>query len=133
MSLNWNLSKIKNSDELCWPADRKGSENEMNPITNALIWATMSVGIGQITEKNYIEFFGRCELISRLSGAPLREFKDGKRHDVDFTLADIKAHIGLSTNVSREASGPWGKRIVTEYLSRQERRASASEKEVKAA
>jgi hypothetical protein len=119
MSLNWDISKIKNADDLCWlPAGpgEKDEDRKMNPITNALIWTTMSVGMGAVTEKNHLEFFARCELVSKLSGAPLTKVEGGKRVDINFTLEDIKAHIGISTNVSDETQGKWLTRIGKNFI-----------------
>lgn len=125
MSLNWDTTKIANGDALCWlPATtgQKDEERPMNPITNGLIWSMMAIDMGTITAKNYLEVFARCQLVSKLSGAPLQKLVDGKREDIDFTLEDIKAHIGLSTNVSTRTmaqfSQRWGRQFVEEEMCR---------------
>ncbi len=38
------------------------------PITSALIWGTMSVGLNAIT-KNWEEFYVRCHAIETINGA----------------------------------------------------------------
>jgi len=57
VSLNWDLTKITNMDELCWVEnpEHPGVEDEktMNPVTNSLIWACLSIGMTGITEKNW--------------------------------------------------------------------------------
>lgn len=135
MSLNWNLSKIKNSDDLCWTGDASMPDDERRThhITDGLIWACMGVGLGQITAKNYPEFFARCQLQTALNGPPFWQTENGVRTPRDFTLAEIKAHIGLSTNISDESTAKWTKRITADYLHRTENAARHSEKEVAAA
>lgn len=53
MSLDWNLSKIKNNKEVCW------KNGIMKAETHELIYSTIAVGIGEITEKNWREFLAR--------------------------------------------------------------------------
>lgn len=89
MALNWNIAKC--SKEL------KSTDREW-AITDRLIWATMFVGIGEITEKNYVEFYSRYHLIELLFGS----FLTFKNKDYLTTLADVKLRIGLRTN-----AGPW--------------------------
>lgn len=132
MSLNWDLSKIKNHDALCWlPAGPRESDGDrkMNPVTNALIWNAMSIGMGTITEANYLEAFGRSQLISKLVSAPLTMVKNGKRVSIDFTVEDFKAHIGLSTNVfPMETRKKFAARIADTFISGEVRRAELDRK-----
>ena len=62
MSLNYDLCGVK--------ADYK--DDAVWPITSALIWGTMSVGLNAITEKNWEEFYARCHAIETINGAWLR-------------------------------------------------------------
>lgn len=110
MSLNYNLTKIKNHEKLCWVRDNSVPESEwtdkkgwkMNPVTDVLIWITIAVDMGDITEDNVHEFYWRLRfrekylnykvLIStRKDGKPGRSFNP--------TLNQIRQHIGLTTNV----------------------------------
>jgi len=100
MSLNYQLTKIENYEELCWV--KKGEEHyELNPVTHALIFATMVVDIGEITTKNYEEFYARMTLF-------------GKLNDITYpTIEDVRAHIGLHTNVFPSATrNQWLKRMI---------------------
>lgn len=116
MSLNWDISKVKNWEELydkgTWKndfefePDPKGKEKRLQTRTDALIWVTMSVGMGQITEKNHEEFFKRVAFLETIGSA--YRMRGGK--PVKYTLEDIKRHIGLSTNVSTETQAKWLKR-----------------------
>ncbi|MAH47417.1 hypothetical protein CMI37_16455 [Candidatus Pacearchaeota archaeon] len=73
----------------------------LRPVTNCLIWATMSIDMGRITEDNWQEFFARIALVERCSGSFMQEeAEDGKWVGRTFTPEEIRAHIGLRTNVS---------------------------------
>ncbi len=141
MSLNWELKNIKDYEKVCWhPATEAERKKEwthatfredpktkkltrLDGVTNAIIWRTMSVDIGDITEKNYREFFVRSKVYSALHGAdcPMMRRKEGTKDDwegADFTLEEIKKHIGLHTNVINTTRKQWIKRE-TRYARRE--------------
>lgn len=103
MSLNWNISKVKDHKKLCWvtaehdaPEDgTKKGDRVMAPTTNALIWSSMIVELGSITEKNADEWRWRLNRLVEIGCAP---YNRGDKPWVP-TLDEIKAHVGLSTNV----------------------------------
>ena len=98
MSLQWSLVKIENNQELCWcPAD-EDSGKTMQSLTYVLINATIVVGIYEITEKNYKEFFVRLRM-SEMSTGPYLTYPNGEINLI--TLANVKEHIGLSTNATQ--------------------------------
>jgi hypothetical protein len=123
MSLNWSLRDIADYKNACFEtADRdhpgrgvKKGEQLMRPVTNTLIWATIGIGIGQITEANYQTFALRLRLYEQLFGAFLqrrvdvngKEVEDpfddrpGRWVDRPITVSEVYAHIGLDTNASR--------------------------------
>jgi len=74
----------------------------LRPLTNTLIWATISVELRGITETNYTEFWLRMRLCERLTGPFLNQKnpETGKWEPRIITLGEVKAHIGLGTNVS---------------------------------
>ena len=99
MPLHWNLEKIKNHKEVCWYADEAGDQY-VNRVTDTLIWCTMFVGIGEITEKNAPQFYARVRLMEVLQEAPfLYDGEKDQRQPRPITLEDVENHIGLSTNV----------------------------------
>jgi hypothetical protein len=114
MSLNWSLTKIENYEDLCWkPAlDEDGKQIidsdgdprvRIEPITDCLIWGTMVVEIGKITEKTYEEFHRRLVEAHEVGICPSINYYDEqtKKWRVRIpTLEEVKLHIGLSTNVS---------------------------------
>ena len=99
MSLDWNITNCNNWENL-------KSEKEWG-ITNTLIWATMSVDMGDITEKNYVEFYSRIKALEAVFGA-LANGPDGSYF---ITIEDVKKRIGLSTNVSDKTIGQFFKKI----------------------
>ena len=86
MSLNYDLTNVA--------ADYK--DDAVWPITNALIWGTMSVAMNEITEDNWEEFYTRCYMIETIHGSWL-SFKNKRR---PITPEDVKSHIGLQTNAN---------------------------------
>ena len=100
MALHWNIGDIANFKELCHINVRTNDEGEeicdINPVTDSLIWSTMAVGMGEITEDKYEEFYRRMVALAKIHGPMLRN-EDGS---MAITLADVRAHIGLKCNVS---------------------------------
>jgi hypothetical protein len=94
MSLDYDLGKINNYKELCY------KDGFMTPRTQQIIFGCISTGIGEITEKNYIEWFMRYSMWCGLHS-----------FDNSPTLDDVRAHIGLRTNVfPQESRTKWVKR-----------------------
>jgi hypothetical protein len=74
----------------------------MNVTTHTLILAMMSIDIGTITEKNADEVFRRLSVVEQ-EGA----FRNSQYGPVPFTLEEVKAHIGLTTNVATLTKAKW--------------------------
>ena len=89
MSLDFNIKNIKNYKTLCYQGD------QLSPITNAIIWSTMGIGIGEITDKNHEEFYERMELQQKVYGP----FLSAESGPFPITLDMVRDHIGLKTNV----------------------------------
>jgi hypothetical protein len=104
MSLTWTLKKVKDFGTVCYEDVDRGdgkSVNQMKCMTENLIWMTVPVGMGEITEVNHQEFYRRIHAWEEKNGAQIH-FYDGKElQDVFTTLEDVKAHVGLATNASR--------------------------------
>lgn len=101
MSLDFDLTGIENYETVCWVETEHGKR--MNPLTEGIIFMTMSTGIGEITEKDVVEFWARARVWDTMLGvAP----------DACVTLDQVRAHIGLKTNVfPRESEAKWSQRI----------------------
>jgi hypothetical protein len=89
MSLNWDLTRIADHESVCWVPEYEGSTyRTLNDITEHLIWSTITVGMGEITDANWEEFFTRERMAWHVYGG------------IKVTPADVRAHIGLRTNVT---------------------------------
>ena len=91
MALHYDFTKIENYEPVCWQEN-----GNIQPVTDALVWLTVGCELGEITEENYRDFFARIKVFEKLFGAFLYG-EDGK--DSYLTEDNIKAHIGLTTNV----------------------------------
>jgi len=85
MALHYDYSKIKESTKTWEPDENWDGDGEplgqMTEVLNSLIWTTMSIGMSEITEKNWKDFYTRMKLL----GIPI-------------SSQEVKDHIGLMTN-----------------------------------
>jgi len=102
MSLDWDLRNIADSGTVCW------SEGKMNVVTECLIWSTLIVGMGEITNENWKEFLIRLRIYDNLFGSFL--YRKGEASKV--TVQEMISHIGLKTNVPYERPGPWARKLL---------------------
>lgn len=113
MALHYDLTAIPEENRTI-VADRDGNtamgerfkkgDRLVSPITNALIWSTMSVGMNEITEDNARRFYDRLRLQQKLFGPELRR-PDGSGVEISFD--DVKANIGLRTNATNHKDAAW--------------------------
>ena len=118
MSLNWNVADVAKSETICfYEFERDGEQcRRLTQSTENLIFLTMVVGMGSITEGNYKEFYKRVALFERLRSPVRVKLNDGGKYvDDPYTLEDIRQHIGLRTNVSEEKPAAWRKRILESW------------------
>jgi hypothetical protein len=106
MALTWNLEGIADYKATCWIGD--GDDVRMNPVTETLIFGTMSVDLGSITRENVTEFAARFRVIERVHGAMLRNADGTDRYVTD---DEFIAHIGLVANVSNKTRAQWARRL----------------------
>ena len=102
MSLDWHVEDVDNYKERCW-VKREDGEYVLSPMTNNLIWSARRIGMNGITEKNWKEFYARMLLDPCIQLKPCQP-------------EDVKAHIGLSTNVSSVSRTKWLKALMEEAL-----------------
>lgn len=105
MSLNFELTKIKDYKSVCWTGE--GDNARINVVTEMIIFGTMFVGIREITEANAEVF--TCRLADWWqSEGPIGEVGDGGKVTWrQVTLEEVKAHIGLKTNASNLTPRQW--------------------------
>jgi len=138
MSLNWSIREIHDYENLCWDTlteptedyesleamvhapqgwmaptwdwtnDEKTEIRKLNSVTHALIFGSMAIGIGKITQANHEEVYLRYAMEEKIFGTRLRrKNEEGEWVDRSITLADIKRHIGLGTNVSLDSKAKY--------------------------
>lgn len=78
-------------------------------VTHVLITATMTVDIGDITEESYSEFWLRLNMMEKLSGPFINthDTETGEWTPRPIAVEEVKAHIGLHTNVSNLSWREW--------------------------
>lgn len=99
MSLDWDIGKIRDYKTYCYRDNGDGTTT-LNGKTEALIWATMPVGMGSITERNWETFYRRLHLLEKITGTFCHRFVNGKKETRYFTPDEVKRHVGLRTNAS---------------------------------
>lgn len=98
MSLNYNGTKVQGWDKI--PHEER----------DAIIWLTMALDQGDITEKNWREFAVRLRIYQALFGAYWTV--GGKPEFV--TDRHVRQMIGLTTNVGNKPFAGWAKRMMAE-------------------
>ena len=98
MSLNWSVEKVVGQEEKCFVKNSEGKE-DVNPITKAIVFSTMFVGVPDITKKTALEYIKRLRIWQSIFGAMM--VKDGKPYDI--TAQQVVDHIGLTTNANRKS------------------------------
>lgn len=91
MALHYDYTK-------CTPP--KDSER---PILDALIWATLFVGMNEITPKNAVRFYKRASFWEKVVNPYLQTVNDdGTTSPRPLTQDDVNRWIGLSTNATNK-------------------------------
>jgi hypothetical protein len=84
MSLDVDWSKVKDKTKV------RDSQGNLDPKAHAIAFRTMAVGMGEITQKNYKEFYRRCWMVEAVHAT-------AEEHRL--TLEDVQGLIGMRTNV----------------------------------
>lgn len=108
MSLNWNIQNINDYKHVCYYTKDDGTEI-LHPTTDAIIWLTLIIGIGTITEKNVDTFYSRVRAYELMRGAML--YDNMSRPDY-IEYEDIIAHIGLVTNSSKSTDAQFRRHLM---------------------
>lgn len=123
MALHWNLEKIADHDKLWLPAPTESDKDGciLSGVTEALIWASMSVDLGSITEQNIPEWIWRLAFLQEISKADFlleKTAEDKPPKSRNFTVEEVKRHIGLTTNVITESRAKFVRRW-TDHIRRE--------------
>lgn len=95
MALSFHYGDIKNWEEVCFDP---GPDGKMKAVTEALIWATITVGINRITPKNWQKFYKRIYAWERAICAQRILGSADVPEAFYFTPKDIRGNYDLSTN-----------------------------------
>ena len=102
MSLDWDISKCKNSEEILLNQEIEGDK------TNQIIWASLVIKLGDITEENWTEWYARNRLWSLALG-----------YEDNLEPLDFHRRIGMSTNVwPAETRSKWLNSVIKRELER---------------
>lgn len=125
MSLNWNCKAMTERGLNIWTTkpDVPEDEQELNPVTNALIWATMVVGCDGRNIERFTQRIRQYELAcGNLMHAPRPEYRDraiaanviradSLTEDGLITGAELRRHEGFTTNASSLTDAAWAKHL----------------------
>lgn len=107
MSLDFSVERMKNFNVLTtivhYDVNDPSIERERkwHPVTNALIFGTMAIGMNSITDSNWKEFYNRLNMWERAVGPQLWRGDIPKNDPRNFvTPLEVYMHIGLHTNAS---------------------------------
>lgn len=114
MPLNYDLREINQYKRLFKKAENGNSQ--MKSIPQTIILATMSVGMREITEKNYEKFYHRLHLLETVHGSFFWERKRGRMIPKYITKDEVKRMIGLKVNVTNLTAGQFLKRFDTHQI-----------------
>jgi hypothetical protein len=110
MALTWDIRTVDLPKEVLYVKD-ENEEEHLNPITWAIIWSTMFLGMNEITEKTLKEFHRRTKQLE-ISGMGLLGEKDSDVKRMP-NLRELKLHIGLKTNGAIIKKGSaWNRELV---------------------
>ena len=117
MSFSWELTQIEDYESKCWVEVSGGSGKRLNPTTQTLIWACLSVDMKEITSNNAEEFYTRYVMLSKAGGERVR-----------LTMEDVKAHVGLWTNVNTKTRAQFNRKVGSMMRDQAERAVRHEEK-----
>ena len=100
MSLDWDITKCKNIDEITLGQEVEGD------ITEQIIWSSLITKLGDITEDNWAEWYARYVIWNRVLC-----------FDNNLEAKDFHRRIGLTTNVfPAESKSKWLNGVIKKQL-----------------
>ena len=109
MALNWNIAKVKNYEELL------DKDICLKSPYSTIVLATMQVGLNEITQTNWEEFYKRINFIEKIFGSyHYIEDDKGKPKAKYITEGDIKRLIGLRTNATKKTPTKFLQQFINE-------------------
>tara|TARA_Y100001972_G_C7573807_1_gene287960 strand:+ start:488 stop:913 length:426 start_codon:yes stop_codon:yes gene_type:complete len=124
--LDYDLSDIKNSDEICWEyapdttdLDEEDGWTEtdsgimirMNPITLGLIAVTDEIKLTSLNQGNVLEWIYRLDALFDAGKSVLSVETEEGIIPIRFRIGDLKDHIGLKVSANT-----WSKEKFDSYI-----------------
>lgn len=113
MSLNFDYSKVAtlpNGDD---PKHEPGNTERWHPVGEALVWASLSVGLGVLDDKTIDKWEQRLNILQAMDGPYCRwTLPNGEKVKGYITRADLEAFKGLRTNVSSDTDAQFLKKLL---------------------
>lgn len=133
MSLDFNLTAMRDRvGETEWerlttrPGSREAGSAKWHPVTDSLVWLSLSIDLSEIKESNIDEWVWRVAVAQRTNDL-------GTLQSIDETFyisrEDIENHIGLSTNVSRRSRKDFINKVIQHFKNRNHHMSIAEIKE----
>jgi len=94
MALHFDFTAVPNHETVCLKPD-----GEIQQVTDMLIWLTLALDLNGITAANVEKFLLRLRMYEVVTGS------------TKLTEEQVRAHIGLKTNVSNETDAKFAKKI----------------------
>ena len=110
MALNWDLGGIENFKSVC-----RNEDESLREETELLIFYTMNLGMGLITQNNVDKFILRFRMYEVLYGMAKWWNVNGQRVNV---ISDtlIRKHIGLRTNAPSISDVQFNKNMLKQLV-----------------
>jgi hypothetical protein len=111
MALTFDVSRMKNFEVLTTLVVTEGDSTRQrwHYITEGLIFLTMGIGMNEITEENWKEFYNRVNMWERCNGPQLWRGHETNSPKNFITPLEVFMHIGLHTNASRKTEAQFTK------------------------
>ena len=120
MSLDWNLKQIRDYKKLyrkIGEGERGYSATEptftLRSESERIIWLTMIIGMREITEKNWEQFYNRVNFYEKNTDSHLWKKQKNKLVPMYITKDQVQKMIGLSTNASTLTKNQFIKKIMS--------------------
>lgn len=102
MSLSWDATEVADFENL--------TDNEL-VTRDSLIWATIPVGINNLTQERVDDFFARVSFIEKTQGT----YRHDSKGSLPFTREDVQRFVGLRTNASPKTEAAFRKDAFDNY------------------
>ena len=104
MSLNWEITNVKNWEEIAMNVEVEGD------ITEQIVWSSLITKLGDVTEDNWAEWYARYVIWNRVLC-----------FDNELTPEDFHRRIGMTTNVfPAESRSKWLNGVIKKQLKQAE-------------